>query len=251
MMPSLSAAHFAIARNESSAGDDRCEYLMLLNSELKPPFSSTRSLPRLVGRRRRFSAAGRRPPTARPTAWRSPAALTSPWSARWSEPAGAAIAHGLELIPLLGGQDLRELGVDFLLKVGDLFLLFGGQVQPLPQHGGQDLTRARRASHSHWRATRATAGWSETGPAATDGRLLSGCQRGQLLLRDNPVLIGVGSLDQPMQPLVGHFGLGQLPVFVFVEFHHPRHEVVGPVRPLLVSRVASARALRSGEGRGD
>jgi hypothetical protein len=55
-------------------------------------------------------------------------------------------------------------------------------------------------------------------------RLQLGRQRHQFFFGDYPVLVGVSSIEQSMQPHVRHFVLGQLPVLVLVERHHPRDD---------------------------
>jgi hypothetical protein len=47
-------------------------------------------------------------------------------------PARTALAHLLQLLLLLVREDLRELGVDLLLKLVELRPLLGGQVQRIP-----------------------------------------------------------------------------------------------------------------------
>src|SRR4051812_9946249 len=60
-------------------------------------------------------------------------------AARGAEPAGAAVAHLLELGTLLVVQDLREVVVHVLLEGIQSLLLVVGEPQALTEHGREDL----------------------------------------------------------------------------------------------------------------
>src|ERR1700733_12563736 len=116
-----------------------------------------------------------------------------------AEAARASAAHLLELGVLLGGQDLREPGVDLFLKVVDLRLLLGAQLQPLLEHPGKDLAGPHRSHHrTAWSATRRAAEAARTASAAVAHRFPR-CEGGQLLAGDGPVLVGVGAVEEPLQ----------------------------------------------------
>ena len=117
-----------------------------------------------------------------------------------------ARGHLLELGLLLVVEDLREPGVHVLLERVDLLLLLGGEVQPLPEHGRQDLARPVR--HRRDRPGR------RRGRPVRPGRSRAPREGGQLVLRAAPVLVGVGPVEQAGQPRVGDLGLGQLAVLV-------------------------------------
>src|SRR5262249_43518722 len=70
-----------------------------------------------------------------------------------------ALAHLLEVLHLLLGQDLGELGVGLLLQRLQLFLLLVGQAELVLDVGRQKLVGGRGAAEA--------AGPAATGPAAT------------------------------------------------------------------------------------
>src|SRR5262249_55884121 len=79
--------------------------------------------------------------------------------AAFARTAGAAFAHFLELLLLVFGQDLLELGVHFLLKRFHLLLLLVAELQRLLEEHRQDLARLRapaRTAITRTPVTRAT-----------------------------------------------------------------------------------------------
>src|SRR5258708_5893885 len=62
-----------------------------------------------------------------------------------SAPTGTALAHLLELLLLLVGQDLGELAIDILLQLVELLLLLVRQFQLVLQECRQDHAGLRRA----------------------------------------------------------------------------------------------------------
>ena len=103
-------------------------------------------LPRLIRIHQRLS------PVRQKSLRRRPAGTTVAWSTWPAWPTWSAwptwrvrrthCGKGFELI---GGEDLVELGLDVLLKSGDLLLLIGGEVQFRANEGGQDMDAARGA----------------------------------------------------------------------------------------------------------
>jgi hypothetical protein len=67
--------------------------------------------------------------------------LASGWTLAAARPsaAAAALAHLLELLLLVGGEDLCQLGVDFFLQLLDLRLLIGVEIELILQGGRKDL----------------------------------------------------------------------------------------------------------------
>src|SRR5579884_1063363 len=83
--------------------------------------------------------------------------------------AATARAHLLQLIELLGGEDLRQASIDVLLELGQLFALVVGEVEHVLEHGGQDLSGGRgRPAEAGPAEGRTTGG--PTGPARATAR---------------------------------------------------------------------------------
>ena len=108
------------------------------------------------------------------------AARRPSWTARWSaetswrpKSAGSTLAHLLELLLLVVGQNLGELAVNFLLKVLDLLLLLGAQFQPFAQKPGQDFAWLRPP---HSGPARSTAAWAEAGRWTISARAAPGAE---------------------------------------------------------------------------
>jgi hypothetical protein len=79
--------------------------------------------------------------------WRTAGvSLASGWTlaaARSSAAAATALAHLLELLLLIGVEDLRELGVDLFLQFLDLRFLIRGEIELILQGGRKDLAGFR------------------------------------------------------------------------------------------------------------
>jgi hypothetical protein len=121
---------------------------------------------------------------------------------------------------LLVRQDLLEPRVDVLLQVLELLFLGVRELEPLLEHLGQDLTRARRPEASRSEASGSNAPRTALAPR----RLASGKGR-ELGFGDRPILVGIGAVEEPLKTPIGHLGLGQFAVLVLVERHHPGHDV--------------------------
>jgi hypothetical protein len=186
-------------------------------------------------------------PFPRSGAWTSAgptrAAVGSTWSTRRRpETTGAAAAHCLELILLLRRQDLVEPGVDFFLKRGDQGLLVVGQPEPILKSHGEDLAGLGRPAHPSAAGTERAAArptWPAGRTAAAAGPevgSLFGKEGRQLVPRHLAVLVGVGPVEQSLEPWIGHLVSYQLAILVVVEPHQPRDEAGGgggrwPVAP--------------------
>jgi hypothetical protein len=75
--------------------------------------------------------------------WRTAGvSLASGWplaAARSSATAAAALSHLLELLLLIGGQDLCQFGIDLFLQFLDLRFLIGGEIELILQGGRKYL----------------------------------------------------------------------------------------------------------------
>jgi hypothetical protein len=146
------------------------------------------------------------------------------------------------LLLLLVREDLLQPGVNFGLELVELFLLLGGEAEPLAHEGREDLSGAGRGTAEPARLAGAAAGAeraagraSAAGPraraelassAAGRGRL-AGEHRAEFFGRHGAVLVGVGAGEEAVQPVVRHLGSGQFAVAVLVERHHPGDGVTG------------------------
>jgi hypothetical protein len=138
------------------------------------------------------------------------------------------------LLLLVISQDFRQLGIDIFLEIRDLLLLVIRKVEPLLNERRQDLARpwwaTGRTETATW--TTSTTAWSSRTAAwssrtATtwttlcgEGSGLLGEEGCQLLLRENTILIRVCSVEERLQPRIGHFVLGQFTIHILVECHH-------------------------------
>jgi len=184
-------------------------------------------LRRFIGGRRRRSITAVRWWAAgwEATGWRT--ARTAGAAEPWWTAAGASFLHFLELLILLGAQDLRQLGVDLFLKIGDLLSLGGRQVQTLLHEARQDLAHPGRttATGSARTESTGTSGRTKYTRATTLIRWLIGRQGHELLLRDDAVLVGIGAVEETTHPRVGDLAPGELAILVLVEFHHATDKI--------------------------
>jgi hypothetical protein len=72
------------------------------------------------------------------------------FAAARSSAAAAALAHLLELLLLVGGQDLCQFGIDLFLEFLDLRLLIGGEIELILQGGRKDLAGLGRHASATW-----------------------------------------------------------------------------------------------------
>src|SRR5947207_1614653 len=88
-----------------------------------------------------------------------PARTTRP-AGTAGRPAGSTRPHLLELLLLLGRENLVQLRIDFLLQTVELLSLFGRQVQLLLQEAGQNLSGLRGRTESAGTTRPAWAAWT-------------------------------------------------------------------------------------------
>jgi hypothetical protein len=167
---------------------------------------------------------------------------------------------------LLIGQDLRQFAVHFFLQGLHPAFLICRQAQHFLHESGHDLAglrwsaeSARTASSgpaagtakvvgrtarptstaptargSAWSASRGPAeiaAWSAAPTGLAHFRFHHGRQGNQLFLRDHPIFVGVGSIEQAMEAFIRHLLFGQFAIAIFVECHHPRDD--GRFTPIL------------------
>src|SRR5262249_55132786 len=78
----------------------------------------------------------------------SAAARTTAAAEAAAEGASAARAGVLEVLLLLVGEELGELGVDMLLQVGERLLLVIGELESADEERGEDRARCGRSKHA-------------------------------------------------------------------------------------------------------
>jgi hypothetical protein len=159
--------------------------------------------------------------------------VTRTKAAGWTESPRAAVPHLSELLFLFIVEDLIQPRIHFFLQIVELRALVRTELEKLLKHSRQDLSWTRRAEHeAAWPSARR---WTESGwsPRSKAGRTVTVIgvlflgKRCELGLRDFPILVGIGSIEQPVQSMVTHFLLGEDSVPVLVKLHHAGNEIRG------------------------
>jgi hypothetical protein len=158
--------------------------------------------------------------------------------------------------------------VDVFLQFGGLLLLFIGQLERVHQRRRHQLaglgpraeaaktaSAGTTATSGATRPTKATGTWP-TGPAVRRPHALSVttallrrlfCRPGgELIFRDDSVVVRVRAVECPLHPRVGDLVAGQFAILVLVEHHHARDQRVDRrlVRGCFV-RSCTGRCLRA------